>query len=310
SNTGWTKSSCSSFFGPWLLGCGIFQKVIDESDPETILKTLETYPIETLCSNTPTYRLMTKHILMTNRKKLDKSYSLKQCVSAGETMDPAIHKLWYDYTNIPIREAYGQTETTAIAGTITSKDIRLNSMGKALPTVNLKIVNKQTLKEVATDIEGEIAIKIKPNKLMGLCNGYLNDQKRNKLAFIGDYYFTGDRARMDKDGYIFYTGRSDDMIKSIEYRNDLCETERILLAHSTVADCAITVCSDEQGEEVVKAFVVPTENYKQDSLSKRHLIQQLQTYVKRLIAPYKYPRQIELVTELPSQRAVNRNGMC
>ncbi|CAF0722837.1 unnamed protein product [Didymodactylos carnosus] len=296
SDTGWAKSSYSSFFGPWLIGNGIFQKQMTRFDTETICETLEQYPIETFCSGATSYRMMSKYLLA-NRTKLKKFHSLKQCVSAGEALNPEVIKLWSEFTNIIIREGYGQTETTLLAGTTNTKDIKQSSIGKPMPTIDLKIVNKETLNVCDADVEGEIAIKMKPNRPIGLFHGYVNNKKRDGEVFIGDYYFTGDRAIMDKDGYIFYIGRSDDIINSSGYRIGPYEVESILLEHPIVVDCAVISSPDVERSEIVKAFVVLNENYL--NKDKTDLIHQLQTYVKQQTAPYKYPRQIEFVNELP-----------
>ncbi len=283
---GWAKWIWSPFVST--LGKGATAFVYKgRFSPETYLTLMQQYPISVLCATPTEYRLMAK---VSNLE----SYQLKAlrtACSAGEPLNREVIDTFRRVFDITVRDGYGQTENTLLVGTFVGMEPRPGSMGRPSPVVRVAIVDEEG--QVLPDGEvGDIAVD---REMVALFKGYLNDPERTARAFRGNWYITGDQGRMDEDGYIWFEGRSDDIIISGGYTIGPFEVEDALVKHSAVAECAAVASPDPERGHVVKAFVVLKKGYEGTDL----LIQELQEHVKRLTAPYKYPRKIEFVTDLP-----------
>ncbi|XP_061425926.1 acyl-coenzyme A synthetase ACSM3, mitochondrial-like isoform X4 [Lethenteron reissneri] len=291
SETGWAKSAWSSVFAPWTQGSSVFVRAMHRFDSRTVLKTLVDYPITTFCSAPTAYRMMVQEDVASFKFR-----SLQHCVSAGEPINPEVMEAWKRATGLDIYEGYGQTETVLVCGTFKGMKIKPGSMGKASPGYQVEVIDEQG-KVVAAGEEGDLAIRIKPQRPPWLFTEYLDNPRSSAATERGDFYVTGDRATRDQDGYFWFVGRADDVILSAGYRIGPFEVESALIEHPAVVESAVTSSPDPVRGEVVKAFVVLTEEYK--SRSPQLLIAELQDHVKTVTAPYKYPRKIEFVDQLP-----------
>eukprot|EP00095_Tigriopus_kingsejongensis_P009197 maker-scaffold299_size217019-snap-gene-1.25 protein:Tk09197 transcript:maker-scaffold299_size217019-snap-gene-1.25-mRNA-1 annotation:"hypothetical protein BRAFLDRAFT_275193" len=296
SDPGWAKSAWSSVFAPWSQGAGVFVHGVTRVVPSEVLDILQTQPITTLCAPPTLYRGLVQEDLVACSFQ-----ALRHCVSAGEPLNEEIILAWEAATGLIIKEGYGQTETTLLAGNFEGIDVRPGSMGKPAPGYDVRIVNNMG-KEVERGEQGNIGVYCRPHKPNGLFPGYLNDPEKTSYCFSGDFYLTGDRASMDKDGYIWFAARNDDIIISAGYRIGPFEVESALLQHPAVLESAVVASPDVVRGQVVKAFIVLTPAYL-DNISegknKAELIQELQEFVKKKTAPYKYPRKITFVKTLP-----------
>ncbi|MBN3318073.1 ACSM3 synthetase, partial [Atractosteus spatula] len=291
SDTGWAKSAWSSVFAPWTQGACVFVHRMAQFHPRTVLETLSKYPISAFCSAPTAYRMLMQEDI--SRYHFP---SLKHCVCAGEPVSPDLLEKWKDHTGLDIYEGYGQTETVLIAGTFKGMKIKPGSLGKPSPAYNVQVVDEMG-NIVPRGTEGNIAIKVKPQKPFCLFSGYTDDPVSTALCYRGDFYLTGDRGLMDEDGYLWFFGRADDVILSAGYRIGPFEVENALAEHEAVAESAVVSSPDPVRGEVVKAFVVLTPEYA--SHDKQELAAELQKHVKQVTAPYKYPRKIEFVEQLP-----------
>jgi acetyl-CoA synthetase/medium-chain acyl-CoA synthetase len=292
SDLGWAKAAWSSFFGPWQMGACVFAlDTAGKFDPVMTLNTLAQFPITTWCAPPTALRLIV-------RQDLSRWHfpHLRHCVSAGEPLNPEVLSLWRETTGLTFHEAYGQTETVVLIGNYRSlgQPVRAGSMGKPTPGFTVALLDDH-LREVPAGREGEVAVRVKPHRPLGLFSEYWHNPKEMAAHFQGDWYLTGDRASRDADGYFWFVGRKDDVIKSSGYRIGPFEVESALLEHPAVLEAAVIGKPDALRGQIVKACVVlrtgiePGEDLKRD----------LQTHCKRLIATYKYPREIEFVGELP-----------
>lgn len=290
SDTGWAQAAWSCFFGPWNMGSALF--VWDQRgkyDPASTLLALEKYPITTFFAPPTVYRMLVLEDLRGFQPK-----SLRHCMGAGEPVNPEVIDAWRDGAGYHIWEAYGQTETTLCIATFPGMEHRPGSMGVAAPGYEMAIVDDQG-NELPDGEEGEIAIRTNPHRPVGLFPGYWRNPEANENCFRGDWYYTGDRAARDQDGYYWFIGRSDDVIISASYRIGPFEVESALLEHDAVAEAAVVAKPDPARTNIVKAFVVLAPKYEPSP----ELSIQLQEHVKTSTAPYKYPREIEFVDELP-----------
>ncbi|XP_058944586.2 acyl-coenzyme A synthetase ACSM3, mitochondrial [Pocillopora verrucosa] len=290
SDTGWAKSAYSSFFGPWSQGACVFVYHKARFEPVSILDALQKYPISTFCSAPTAYRMMIQEDL--SKYKFP---SLRHCISAGEPLNPEVGTEWREMTGLEIREGYGQTETTLLCGTFRCLENRPGSMGKPAPGCNLKIVDEQG-NECPDGVEGEVVVEVSSNRPVGLFNRYVDDPDRTNAVLHDNFYWTGDKAYKDKDGYFYFVGRSDDVILSAGYRIGPFEVESALIEHQAVAEAAVVSSPDSLRGEIVKAFVTLSPHFTGD---REALVQELQDHVKETTAPYKYPRKIEFVDSLP-----------
>ena len=289
SDTGWAKAAWSSYFGPWNQGAAQFIHHTDRFDPKFTLDLLAKYPVTTMCGAPTIYRMLVLQDLSQY-----KFPTLRHCVGAGEPLNPEIIDVGQKATGCIIRDGYGQTETVLLAGSFPCLEPRFGSMGKPTPGIDLHVIDDQG-NILEPDQEGDIAIRIEPERPLGLFKEYWKEPDRTASAFIPGWYLTGDRAYVDKDGYFWFVGRSDDVILSSGYRIGPFEVEGALIEHPSVAESAVVSSPDETRGEVVKAFIVLVPNNEPSDA----LVKELQDYVKKTTAPYKYPRKIEFVEELP-----------
>ena len=289
SDTGWAKTAWSSYFGPWHMGATVFIYHTVGFNPKNILKKLATYPITTLCATTTIYRML----VLQNLKAYQFSH-LRHCVGAGEPMTPEIIEIWKNDTGFVIQNGYGQTETGLLTANFPCFKTRLESIGKPVPGVELAIVDPLG-NRLPPDEEGIIAIKIKPEFPVGFFSGYGIDEDQDDYRYVGPWYLTNDRAIVDQDGYFWFKGRTDDVILSAGYRINPIEVEHTLMEHPAVVEAAAVSSPDETRGQVVKAFIVLSEDYDPTEA----LAATLQDYVKTMIQPYKYPRKVQFVAELP-----------
>jgi acetyl-CoA synthetase/medium-chain acyl-CoA synthetase len=292
SDLGWAKAAWSSFYGPWQMGACVFAlDVAGKFDPVLTLDTLAKYPISTWCAPPTALRLLVRQDLSRWRFP-----HLRHCVAAGEPLNPEVLNLWRAATGLTLHEGYGQTETVVLIGNFPSLGypVRPGSMGKPTPGLTIALLDEH-LNEVPIGREGEVAVRVKPVRPVGLFREYWRNPDEVARKFRGDWYLTGDRARRDADGYFWFVGRKDDVIKSSGYRIGPFEVESALLEHPAVLDVAVVGKPDALRGHIVKACVV----LRPGILASEDLKTQLQTHCKKLIAAYKYPREIEFVTELP-----------
>ncbi|XP_005106393.1 acyl-coenzyme A synthetase ACSM3, mitochondrial isoform X1 [Aplysia californica] len=291
SDTGWAKCAWSSLFAAWIHGSCVFIYNSAAFDPAETLQVLASYPVTHFCSAPSGYRL-----LVTQSQFAHRYPALKYCFAAGEPSNPEMIELWKKGTGLDIHEGYGQTETTLICARYACIDYKPGSMGKASPGIDLAVVDDDgNVLERGT--EGNLAVKVKPHRPVGLFTHYLNEPERTAAVFRGDYYLLGDRCYMDEEDYVYFVGRADDVIISSGYRIGPFEVESALLEHPAVLESAVVSSPDDIRGEVVKAFVILSPDYRNTDPETLDL--ELKNHVKTVTAPYKYPRRIEFVTELP-----------
>jgi acyl-coenzyme A synthetase/AMP-(fatty) acid ligase len=288
SDTGWAKAAWSSYFAPWIIGSAIFVHQTNGFSARRCLDLLQEHPVTTMCGAPTIYRMLVQEDL--SRRDFA---ALRHCVAAGEPLNPEIISTWRRATDITIRDGYGQTETVLLCGNYPFLDVKPGSMGRPAPGIDLAVISPEG--EVLSGEEGDIAVRVKPTPPPGLFLGYRGEPEKTAQCFVGDWYITGDRARVDEDGYFWFVSRSDDVILSSGYRIGPFEVESALLEHAAVAESAVVSSPDPQRGEVVKAFVVLCAGYEPSEA----LGEELQQHVKTVTAPYKYPRKIEFVEELP-----------
>ncbi|MFP2909659.1 acyl-CoA synthetase [Pyxidicoccus sp. 3LFB2] len=290
SDTGWAKCAWGKLFGPWSQGaCNVVYDFRGRFEPAKILGVLQAQKVTTFCAPPTAWRAL----VLQDLKGFDLS-SLRHTVSAGEPLNPEVIDTWKAATGLHIREGYGQTETVMVVGMFPSVEPRVGSMGKPSPGFTVGVID-DTGQEVADGQEGDIAVRVAPERPVGLFQGYLNDDGANAACRRGDWYVTGDRAVRDAEGYFYFVGRADDVIKTSGYRVGPFEVESALLEHAAVAESAVIGVPDDKIGQRIKAYVVLAPGHS----ASQELAKELQEHVKRTTAPYKYPRDVEFVTELP-----------
>lgn len=287
SDTGWGKAVWGKLYGQWIMGATVLTYDFDKFNPHDMLTIMEKYRITTFCAPPTIYRFFIKEDL----SKYNLS-SLKYATIAGEALNPEVFKQFKQATGVSLMEGFGQTETTMTVGNLLGMIPRPGSMGKPSPMYTVRLVDHNG-NDVATGEVGEVIIK--DDCKCGLFKGYFELPEQTKEVWHDGYYHTGDTAWKDEEGYFWYEGRVDDLIKSSGYRIGPFEIESILMEHPSVLECAVTGVPDPIRGQVVKATIVLTKN----ALPTEQLKKQLQNYVKEHTAPYKYPRIIEFVPELP-----------
>jgi acetyl-CoA synthetase len=288
-DTGWAKSAWGKLYGQWLSGSAVMTYDYDKFVPKNLMEVIEKYRVVTFCAPPTIYRFLIKEDLT----KFDLSH-LKYCVVAGEPLNPEVFKQFHDQTGLMLMEGYGQTECTVAVATFPWMQPKPGSMGKPSPGYDIEIVDEDG-NPCEVGNEGEIVIHTTKSKPVGMFNGYYRDDQLTKKVWSKGIYRTGDMAWCDEDGYFWFVGRADDVIKSSGYRIGPFEVESALMEHAAVLECAITAVPDPDRGQIVKATIVLSKNYQpSDELAK-----ELQEHVKKVTAPYKYPRIIEFVTELP-----------
>ncbi len=289
SESGWAKCSWGKLYGQWIAGACLFiYDYLHKFKPTDLLERIEKYKVDTFCAPPTIYRYLIKEDL----SKYDLS-SLSHCSTAGEALNPEVFRQFYAATGQKIYEGYGQTETSIILGTFSMMDIKEGSMGKPSPLYDLHLVD-ENMNDVQPGVVGEIVIKIQ-HPQCSLIYKYHNSPELTKERLGDGYHHTGDLAYYDEDGYFWFIGRTDDVIKSSGYRIGPFEVESALMEHPAVLECAITGVPDEQRGQIIKATIVLAKGYEPSDA----LVKELQNHVKTSTAPYKYPRVVEFVKELP-----------
>ncbi|MGZ3583991.1 MAG: acyl-CoA synthetase [Ktedonobacterales bacterium] len=290
SETGWAKFAWSNFFGPWGNGAALFiQDARGKFNAKETLEMLVRYPISTFCAPPTAYRLLVQEDLASYRFS-----ALRHCVGAGEPLNPEVIDAWQKATGLTIYDGYGQTETVLLCGNFPTEEVRPGSMGKPSPGFDVAVIDHDGV-EVGPNQEGDIAVRIKPERPLGMFKEYWRNPDAMAQSFKGDWYLTGDRAYRDIDGYFWFVGRADDVIISAGYRIGPFEVESALVEHPAVVESAVVASPDPIRGEIVKAFVILAPGY----LPSQVMVVELQEHVKSVTAAYKYPREIEFVTELP-----------
>lgn len=289
SETGWAKSVWGKLYGQMLLGAAVFVYDFDRFVPADMLSVIEKYKVTSFCAPPTMYRFFIKEGLA----DYDLS-NLKYSTIAGEALNPEVYNRWYEYTGLKLMEAFGQTETTVLVGNFTGMEPKPGSMGKPSPLYDVDIVDEDGNTVPAGEV-GEIVIRTSSREQPGMFGGYyLNEELTNKMWHDGLYH-TGDTAWYDEDGYYWYVGRTDDLIKASGYRIGPFEIESVLIEHPAVLECAVTGAPDPIRGQVVKATIVLAQGY----TASDELAKEIQNHVKEATAPYKYPRIVEFVDELP-----------
>ena len=290
-DTGWGKAVWGKFYGQWFAGATVFVFDHEKFNADTLLRQIEKYKVTSFCAPPTIYRFMIREDL----SKYDLS-SLEYCCTAGEALNPAVFDKFYVKTGIKMMEGFGQTETTMTLGTFPWMEPKPGSMG--IPNAQYDI---DLIRADGTPCEdgekGEIVVRVGDRKPIGLFKEYYRDPELTREAWHDGLYHTGDMAWRDEDGYYWFEGRIDDVIKSSGYRIGPFEVESALMTHPAVVECAITGVPDDIRGMVVKATVVLGKEWKDKA--GEDLIKELQQHVKKVTAPYKYPRIIEFVDELP-----------
>jgi acetyl-CoA synthetase/medium-chain acyl-CoA synthetase len=249
------------------------------------------YPVTTWCAPPTALRLIIREDLGAYRFS-----HLRHCVSAGEPLNAEVIEMWKRATGLTIYEGYGQTETVVLIANCRARgdEVRPGSMGWPTPGFEVALLDED-LRAVSEDVEGEVAVRIAPRRPLGLFQEYWQNPAENAARFRDGWYLTGDRATRDADGRYWFVGRSDDVIKSAGYRIGPFEVESALIEHPAVVEAAVVARRDDIRGAIVKAFVV----LRGDAVPSEALACELQEHCKRVTAPYKYPREVEFVSELP-----------
>ena len=290
-DTGWGKAAWGKLYGQWFAGAVVFVFEHQKFTADKIMRKIEQYHITSFCAPPTVYRFM----IHEDFSKYDLS-SLRYCCTAGEALNPAVYDRFYQLTGIRLMEGFGQTETTMTLGTMPWMEPKPGSMGMPNPQYDIDLVRPDG-SSCEDGEKGEIVIRTDKHKPIGLFKGYYRDEELTRKAWHDGVYHTGDVAWRDEDGYYWFEGRIDDVIKSSGYRIGPFEVESALMTHPAVVECAITGVPDDIRGMVVKATVVLGKEWK--GKEGPELVKELQNHVKHETAPYKYPRIIEFVDELP-----------
>ena len=290
--TGWAKSTWGKLYGQWIAGTALFVYDMNSFKPTKMLEMIAHYGLTTFCAPPTVYRFLV-------RQDLSK-YDLSKCIrfsTAGEALNSEVYNKWLEFTGKKIYEGYGQTESTIICGNFMEYcDIRPGSMGKPNPLYDVEVLNTNN-KPVAPGEIGELCIHVENGRPFGLLMGYHKDVVLTADAFDGGVYHTGDNVYMDEDGYVWFVGRKDDIIKTAGYRVSPFEVESILQQHPAVMECAVTGVEDAKRGMSVKATIVLSPGY--DKKNPKEMEIELSTFAKENTAMYKCPRIFEFVKELP-----------
>lgn len=285
SDTGWAKAAYSVIFGPWSVGVEVFM-YDGRFEPSRELALLSEIEPRVFCAPPTEFRLLVKQDLSELRLP-----HLRECVSAGEPLNPEVIRAWRDATGLTIRDGYGQTETILLVGNFPGNPVRPGSMGLPMPGHQIEIIDERG-QILAPGEVGDIAVD---GSTPSLFREYWKDEAASRGARCGSWYVTGDRAYRDEDGYFWFVGRADDVIISAGYRIGPFEVESALIEHPDVLETAVVGVPDPDRGSIVKAFVVLRPGIAGDG----RLVQSLQDHVKAVTAPYKYPRLVEFLDELP-----------
>ena len=290
-DTGWAKAAWGKIYGQMIAGANIFVYDHVKFTPADILKKIHDYRITSLCAPPTIYRFLIREDL----SKYDLS-SLEYCTTAGEALNYSVYETFLKITGIRLMEGFGQTETTLTLGTFPWMNPKPGSMGVPNPQYDIDLL-KPDGRPAEDGEQGQIVIRTDKGKPVGLFKEYYRDPEMTAKSWHDGCYYTGDLAWRDEDGYYWFVGRADDVIKSSGYRIGPFEVESALMTHPAVVDCAITGVPDEIRGQVVKATIILSREYREKAGPE--LVKELQDHVKKVTAPYKYPRVIEFVDELP-----------
>ena len=290
-DTGWGKAAWGKLYGQMIAGANIFVYDHEKFTPADILQKIQDYKITSLCAPPTIFRFLIKEDI----SKYDLS-SLEYCTTAGEALNFSVYETFLKVTGIRLMEGFGQTETTMTLGTFPWMEPKPGSMGVPNPQYEIDILTPDG-RSAEDGEQGQIVVRTHNGKPLGLFKEYYRDAERTEDAWYDNVYYTGDVAWRDEDGYFWFVGRADDVIKSSGYRIGPFEVESALMTHPAVVECAITGVPDEIRGQVVKATIILSKDYK--GKEGPELIKELQNHVKKVTAPYKYPRVIEFVDELP-----------
>ena len=290
-DTGWGKAVWGKLYGQWISECTVFiYDYNSKFNPALLLEMIEKYKITSFCAPPTIYRFIIREDL----SKYDLS-SLEHCSTAGEPLSEEVYNTFYKLTGLKLAEGFGQTETTLSLANYQWMEMRPGSMGKPTPSYRVSLLTPDNV--VCEDGEiGEIVINVNEERPAGLFTGYYRDEERKKAVVVNGIYHSGDMAWRDEGGFYWFVGRSDDVIKCSGYRIGTFEVESVLMGHPAVVECAVTGMPDEIRGQVVKATIVLAKEYKPGNTE---LAEDIKRYVKKVTAPYKYPRVIEFVDELP-----------
>ena len=293
-DSGWAKFGWGKIYGQWICGAVQFVYDMDRFVPERLLEVMQKYRLSTFCAPPTIYRFLIHHDL----EKYDLS-SLVHCSTAGEPLNPQVFYTWERVTGLKIYNGFGQTETTVLVANYEWLETHPGSMGMPNPAYNIDIVDEEG-KSVPVGVEGELVVRdVDTNKPVGLFTGYYRDEEATRRVWHDNIYHTGDVVYKDEYGLLWFVGRNDDVIKASGYRISPFEVESALIEHPAVVECAVTGAPDPIRGTVVKATIVLAKGY----TPSEELKKDIQDYVKRVTAPYKYPRIIEFVDELPRPSA-------
>jgi len=290
-DTGWAKAAWGKLYGQWIMGACIFVYDHEKFVASELLRVIQDYKVTSFCAPPTIYRFM----ILENLSVYDFS-SLKYCEVAGEPLNPSVFDAFFEATGIKLMEGFGQTETSVTIANFPWMEPKPGSMGMPSPAYDMDLMTPDG-RSAEDGEQGEIVFRTDRLMPVGLFMGYYRDKELTESVYYNNMYHTGDIAWRDEDGYYWFVGRNDDVIKSAGYRIGPFEVESALMTHPAVAECAITGIPDEVRGQVVKATVILTAAYKDKAGA--GLIKEIQDHVKNVTAPYKYPRIIEFVDELP-----------
>ena len=290
-DTGWGKAVWGKLYGQWIVGATVFVYDFEKFAADDVLKMISKYKITSFCAPPTVFRFFIREDLT----KYDIS-SLKYCTIAGEALNPKVYEEFYRLTGIKLMEGFGQTETTLTIATYPWVTPKPGSMGIRNPQYDIDLLTSDG-RRAEDGEQGQIVIRTDKGKPLGLFKGYYRDPELTREAYHDNIYYTGDVAWRDEDGYFWFVGRADDVIKSSGYRIGPFEVESALMTHPAVVECAITGVPDDVRGQVVKATIVLSKEYRDKA--GEALVKEIQDHVKRVTAPYKYPRIVEFTDELP-----------
>ncbi len=291
-DTGWGKAVWGKLYGQWLSGAAVFVYDHEKFIPADILAVMAKYRITSFCAPPTIYR----YLIREDFSKYDLS-ALEYCTTAGEPLNPSVFECWKQLTGLIIHEGFGQTETTMTIGTFPWMEPKPGSLGVPNPAYDMDLLS-QDGRSAEDGENGEIIIRTDKRLPVGLFEEYYRDAELTKAVHSDGIYHTGDVAWRDSDGYYWFVGRTDDVIKSSGYRIGPFEVESALMTHAAVVECAVTGVPDEVRGQIIKATIILSKEYR-DCPDRETLIKEIQNHVKMVSAPYKYPRLIEFVDELP-----------
>ena len=287
--TGWGKAAWGKLYGQWIIGACVFAFDFKKFDYVELLKLIEKYKVTTFCAPPTIYRFLIKADL----SQFDLS-SLRYLTTAGEALNPEVVTKIKETLGLEIKEGFGQTETTLTVANLINMPLKVSSMGKPTPNYSILLLDSDG-NRVQPGVVGEICISLKTGIPIGLFLKYYKNPTETARVMHDGFYHTGDMAWQDEDGYLYFVGRTDEIIKSSGYRISPFEIESVLMEHKAVLECAVIGIPDLTRGQVVKAFIVPAKGYSPSEELKK----EIQNFVKSSTAPYKYPRQIDFVEDLP-----------